>query len=87
MIRPKPTKFLVHLPNTETQHKKVATRELQFPRMLFNDFSFSKYEQSATINQVERAMDSNKHTSMLKYRHVQRRYDEDGGEDGGAARR
>ena len=43
MIRPKPTKFLVHLPNTETQHKKVATKELQFPRMLFNDFVYSCY--------------------------------------------
>ena len=40
MIRPKPTIFLVHLPNTKTQNKKPRPRLIQEARMLFNDFAY-----------------------------------------------
>ena len=43
MIRPKPTIFLVHLPNTKTQNKKPRPRLIQEARMLFNDFAYIPY--------------------------------------------
>ena len=40
MIRPKSTKFLVHLPNTKTPNKKTRPRCIWEARMLFNDFPY-----------------------------------------------
>ena len=41
MIRPKPAKFLVHLPNPQAQNEKALPWLFQFSRMLYNDFAYN----------------------------------------------
>ena len=40
MIRPKPAKFLVHLPNPQAQNGKLHPRLIQTARMLLIDFAY-----------------------------------------------